>query len=102
MNTLSILSFGGIITLAVLLVAFELKDRQGGSGSRGNGNGYVYYTHNNVAVRICHSFSSRYKIYVNGGCPVETKQDRYGRYFILKARSASDAEYQIDELYRRR
>ena len=56
----------------------------------------------NITVRIKHIVASRYKIYISeqDSCPVQTKKDRYGTYFILKARSAQDAEYRIDELYR--
>ncbi len=98
MDTLNIISYGGIAILIVLLVIFELKDRQ--LGNHNSNSSYLYYTHNNVEVRIRHLFSSRYKVYINGWCPVQTKRDRYGTYFTLKARSAADVEYQIDELYR--
>lgn len=97
MDTLSILSYGGIIVLITLLVVFEVKDRKGGNYN--HNNGYVYYTYNNVSVRIRHVFLSQYKVYVFDSCPVQTKSDRYGDYFTIKARSAADAEYKIDELY---
>lgn len=99
MDTLSIISYGGIATLIGLLVVFEIKDYK--SSNYSNNNGYVYYTYNNVAVRIRHLFSSQYRIYVYNNCPIQTKKDRYGTYFSLKGRSASDIEYQIDELYQR-
>lgn len=97
MDILSVLSYGGIITLIALLIIFEIKDRQ---GNNYNNSGYIYYTYNNITVRICRLAAARYKIYVNDDCPIQTKKDRYGTYFILNARSASDVEYQIDELYR--
>ena len=98
MDVLNIMSYGGIITLIVLLIIFEVKGRQGGSYN--NNSGYIYYTYNNIAVRIRHLAASRYKIYVNDFCPIQTKKDRYGTYFNMRACSASDAEYQIDELFR--
>lgn len=99
MNTLSILSYGGITALIVLIVVFEIKDYKGCNYR--NNNGYVYYTYNNIAVRIRHLFSSQYRVYVYNNCPIQTKKDRYGTYFSLKGHSAADIEYQVDELYRR-
>lgn len=99
MDTLGILSYGGIATLIGLLVIFEIKDHKGNNYS--NNNSYVYYTYNNIAVRIRHLFSSQYRVYVYNNCPIQTKKDRYGTYFSLKGRSAADIEYQIDELFRR-
>lgn len=98
MDTLNILSYGGMFALIILLVIFEIKDHRGGNYN--NNNGYVYYTYNNVAVRIRHMFSSQYRVYVSDYCPVQTKKDRQGTYFVLRASSAADAEHQIDELYR--
>lgn len=98
MDVLNTLSYGGIVLLILLLAVFEFKDRQGGNYA--NNSGYEYYTHNNIGVRIRQVFASRYKVYVYDACPVQTKRDRFGVYFTLKARSASDAEHQIDELYR--
>ena len=100
MDVLVLLPRVGIITLVVLLIIFEVKDRRGCNYN--NNVGYLYYTHNNIAVRIRNLVANQYRIYVNGDCPVQTKKDRYGAYFILRARSASDAEYQIDELFRSR
>lgn len=98
MDTLNMLLYGGIATLIGLLFVFEIKDRKGGNYSN---NGYVYYTYNNVAVRIRHLFSSQYRVYVYNNCPIQTKKDSYGTYFSLKGHSAADIEYQVDELYRR-
>lgn len=97
MDVLNILPYGGIATMILLLVTFEVKYRQGGNTP--TGNGYTYYTPNNDIVRVCHKFGSRYKIYVKDSCPVPVKHDRFGDYFILNARSAADVEYQIDDLY---
>lgn len=97
MDMLNILSYGGIAVLIILLVIFEIKDHKGGNY---NNSSYVYYTYNNIAVRIRHLFSSRYKVYVYDTCPIPTKRDRYGTYFTLKAQSTADIEFQIDELYR--
>lgn len=97
MDILTFLPYGGIATLILLLAAFEIKDRQGVSYA--SSGGYEYYTHNNTLVRIRKVSGSRYRVYVHGACPVPTKKDRYGVYFTLKARSASDVEYQIDKLY---
>lgn len=100
MDCLSILQYGGITVLIVLLIIFEVRNFQGNSYA--NNYSYVYYTYNNIAVRIKHIVASRYKVYISehDSCPVQTKKDRYGTYFVLKARSAQDAEYRIDELYR--
>lgn len=98
MEVLNVLPYGGITTLILLLVTFEVKYRQ--ECSTLSGNSYTYYTPNNNTVRIRHIFGSRYKVYVNDACPVPVKHDRFGDYFTLNARSASDAELQIDELYR--
>lgn len=100
MDALSILAYGGIAVLVLLLVIFELKDRPI-NGNKGD-EGYEYYAYGNVIVRIQHIFATSYKVYVFDSCPVSTKQDRYGRYFILKAKSTAEAEYKIDELYRNR
>lgn len=98
MDILTVLQYGGISTLILLLAAFELMDRQGGNFA--NNGWYEYYTHSNISVRIRHMFGARYRVYVCDACPVPTKKDYYGLYFTLKARSASDAEHQIDALYR--
>ena len=100
MDCLSVLEYGGIMTLVVLLVIFEIRYFQGKRYA--NNYSYVYYTCNNIAVRMKHIVASCYKIYISeqDSCPVQTKKDRYGTYFIIKASSAQDAEYRIDELYR--
>lgn len=100
MDYLSVLPYGGIAVLILLLLIFEIRSFQGNSYA--NNYSYVYYTCNNIAVRIKHIVASRYKIYVSEQdcCPVQTMKDRYGTYFLLNARSAQDAEYRIDELYR--
>ncbi|MGM9661287.1 MAG: hypothetical protein ACI3WQ_11865 [Faecousia sp.] len=98
MDILCVLQYGGIATLILLLGAFEFMDKQ--SGKYVNTEGYKYYTDNNISVRIRQVLASHYRVYVHDACPVPTKTDRYGAYFALKARSASDAEHQIDELYR--
>lgn len=100
MDCLSVLQYGGIIVLMVLLIIFEVKNFKGNGYA--NDYSYVYYTCKNIAVRIKRIVASRYKVYVSesDSCPVQTNKDRYGTYFILKARSAQDAEYRIDELYR--
>lgn len=97
METLNILPYCGIVALILLLVTFEVKYRQ--KGTNQIGNSYTYYTPSNGAVRICHMFGSRYKVYVKDTCPVPVKHDRFGDYFILNARSAADVEHQIDDLY---
>ena len=96
MNILNVLSYGGITVLIALLIIFEILNRD---ANKCYNNGYLYYTHNNIAVRIRHFIAHKYKIYTNDYCPVPTKKDRFGTYFILKARSASEAEYQVDQLY---
>lgn len=100
MDELTVLYYGGIATLAILLLIFEIRGFR--SGGYSNNHTYVYYTVGNIPVRIRHTVGSSYKVYVtdNIPCPAETKADRFGRYFKIKARGAQDAEFQIDELYR--
>lgn len=98
MNILDILAYGGIAVLVILLVIFELKDRNTASCS--TDKAYEYYTADGSSVRIRHVFGSLYKIYTFGSCPVPTKHDRVGCYFTVRARSASDAENKVDNLYR--
>ena len=98
METLDILGYGGIAILALLLVIYEWKD--GCIGLRKPPNiGYEYYTADNSRVKICKAFGTLYKIYVFGNCPVETQNDRFGTYFTLRASSASEAEYLVDDIY---
>lgn len=95
---LNIFAYGGIGILIILLVIFELKER--GFGKRmPQGGGYDYYTPDNSRVRINKVFPSLYKIYVYSNSPVSTKRDRFGYYFTVKARSASEAEYLVDAIY---
>ncbi len=100
MDCLSVLQYGGITVLIVLLIIFEIRNFQGNSYA--NNYSYVYYTCKNTAVRIRHVMASQYRIYIKDGdfCPAETSSDRYGTYFRLKARTASEAENRIDELFR--
>lgn len=100
MDELTILQYSGIGLLIVLLIIFEAANFQ--SGGFSNKYTYVYYTCSNEAVRIKRTMVYCYKVYVTDAdlCPLQTKRDRYGTYFKIKARSAQDAEYKIDELYR--
>ena len=101
METLSILAYGGIGLLGFLLMVFEIRDiRTGGNKIPGN-TAYEFYTSNGTRVRISKTFGSGYKVYVYGNCQIKTKKDRYGRsFFTVRARSASEAEYVIDDLMR--
>lgn len=101
MGTLSYLSYGGIAFLIVLLLIFEFKDGLMGLGDTPQNGGYEYYTESGELLKVRHVFGSLYKAYVFGYCPVATKKDRFGVYFSVRARSASDAEFQTDEIYRR-
>lgn len=98
MDSLNILGYGGIAVLIILLVIFELKEGRLGK-RRAQSGGYEYYTPDNNKVRIYKAFGSLYKIYVYGNCPVETKKDRFGCFFTVRARSASQAEYLVDDIY---
>lgn len=101
-DTLNILAYGGIGILLVLLIIFEIKEGRIGRGHAPQNGGYEYYTQNGEMLRIRHVFGSLYKAYVFGYCPVATKKDRFGVFFPVRARSASEAEYLIDGIYRRR
>lgn len=101
-DTLNILAYGGIAVLVILLIIFEIKEGRIGRSHAPQNGGYEYYTESGEALRICHVFGSLYKAYVFGYCPVTTKKDRLGVYFPVRARSASEAEYLIDGMYRRR
>lgn len=100
MDSLRSLGYGGIAALIILLVIFELKEGRLGNRRPQNG-GYEYYTESSDTLRVRHVFGSLYKAYVFGYCPVATKKDRFGVYFPVRARSASEAEYLIDGIYRR-
>lgn len=97
MDALTILPYGGISVLAFLLVVFELTNAQQGNGTPRNG--YQFFTADGSCVRIRHIFGRIYKVYPEGDCPVRTETDRYGRFFRVKAKSASEAEYRVDRVY---
>lgn len=97
MDTLTILPYGGILVLVVLLVVFELSNAQPRNGVPRNE--YEFITAAGNYVRIRHVFGAIYKVYTSDDCPVVTKTDRYGRYFTVKAKSTSEAEYKVDRLY---
>lgn len=100
MDSLNVLGYGGIAALIILLVIFELKEGRLGN-RRPQGGGYEYYTPDNSRVRIHKTFGSLYKVYVYGNCPVATRRDRFGCYFTVRARSASEAEYLVDDIYQK-
>lgn len=97
MDTLTILPYGGILLLVVLLVVFELTNARPRNGVPRNE--YEFITSDGSSVRIRHVFGATYKVYPEGDCPVHTEADRYGRFFRVKARSASEAEYRVDRVY---
>ena len=95
---IEILGYGGIAVIVILLLIFEI--REGRLGQRTpRSNGYEYYTASGTRLRIRHMFGSLYRIYVFDPCPVETRQDRLGTYFTIRAGSASEAEYIVDGIY---
>lgn len=100
-DTLMILAYGGIAVLVILLIIFEIKEGRIGRSHTLQNGGYEYYTESGETLRVRHVFGSLYKAYVFGCCPVATKKDRFGVYFSVRARSASEAEYLIDGIYRR-
>lgn len=97
MDALTILPYGGILVLVVLLVVFELTDTCPRKGMPRKE--YEFITSDGSSVRIRHVFGTTYKVYPVGDCPLNTETDRYGRFFRVKARSTSEVEYRIDELY---
>lgn len=58
MDCFNVLQYGGLSALIVLLVIFEIRNFQGNGYA--NNYSYVYYTCNNIAVRIKHIVASRY------------------------------------------
>lgn len=100
-DTLTILAYGGIAVLVILLIIFEIKEGRIGRSHTSQNGGYEYYTESGETLRVRHVFGSLYKTYVFGYCPIATKKDRFGVYFPVRARSASEAEYLIDGIYRR-
>lgn len=98
MDSLYVLPYGGITVLVVLLVIFELKEGRLGTNTV-RACGYEFFASDGSRVRINKAFGSLYKVYTFDWCPVPTKQDRFGRYFTIRARSASEAEYIVDGLY---
>jgi hypothetical protein len=97
-DNLTIIAYGGIAVLVILLTIFEIKESRSYTPQNG---GYEYYTEGGEVLRVRHVFGSFYKVYVFGYCPVATKKDRFGVYFPVRARSAREAEYHIDGIYRR-
>jgi len=96
-DTLNILFYGGISAVVILLTIFEITSRSHTLQT----SGYEYFTENGDTLRVCRDRGSFYKVYVFGYCPVATKKDRFGTYFKVRARSASEAEHLIDGIYRR-
>lgn len=101
MDSLNVLGNGGIAVLIILLIIFELKEGRFGKRTPQSG-GYEYYTPDRDRVRIHKTFGTLYKVYVYSNCPVPTKRDRFGYYFTVRARSASEAEYIVDDIYQQR
>lgn len=100
MNTLLFLPYGGIAVLVILLIIFEVNDMIGASRTSLK-KGYEYYTQSGEALRICRVFAAKFKVYISGYyCPVPTKKDRRGEFFIVRASSPAEAEQRIDEIYR--
>ena len=104
MDVLSILQYGGVALLVILLIVFEVRFRgtSGGNVAFGSADAYEYYAPNGSQLRIRRS-GMMYRVYVvMGGAPrsVELMQDRYGNYFTLRARNNQQAEQMIDDLYR--
>ena len=100
-DILNVLAYGGIAILVILLVVFEIREGGIGKNHTPQNGGYEYYTEGGNCLRIKHSFGTRYKVYICGYCPVPTKKDRFGAHFTSRARSASEAEFMVDGLYRR-
>ena len=98
MDKLEILRYGGVAVLAVLLVIFELTDRNPVGRKKGL-RGYEYYAPDGSRVLIRHVLGSRFKVYVYGVCPIATCRDRYGEFFKVNARSAHEAELKVDQAY---
>lgn len=90
-DTLTILAYGGIAILVILLIIFEIKEGRIDRSHTPQNGGYEYYTESGETLRVRHVFGSLYKAYVFGYCPVATKKDRFGVYFPVRARSASEA-----------
>lgn len=101
MDSLNSLGYGGIAVLIILLIIFELKEGRLGNRAPQSG-GYEYYTPDKSRVQIHKAFGTLYKVYVYNNCPVPTKKDRFGCYFTVRARSASEAEYIVDDIYQSR
>lgn len=100
-DILMTLAYGGIAVLVFLLIIFEIRESRIVGKHTAQIRGYEYYTESGEALMIRHVFGSLYKAYVFGHCPVATREDRFGNYFPVRARSASEAEYLIDGIYRR-
>lgn len=100
MEALDILRYGGIGVIALLLIMFEFKEGYAGNGRTPKNSGYEYYSADGIAVKIRHVFGSLYKVYVSDYCPLPTKKDRFGTYFSIRARSASEAEFKVDSAFK--
>lgn len=95
MDSIKVIAYGGIALLVLLLLIFEVKDLR-----RNVSNfGYEFYTTDGKRLRIRPFLCYCYKVYVFSACPVSTKRDRLGEYFMVKARSSAEAEAAVDNIY---
>lgn len=97
MDSLELLARFSILGIVILLLVFEFGEH--GSGRGTSNAGYEYYTPDGSRVRIRHIAGTLYKVYVFDDCPVPVTRDRFGNCFTVRAGSAQEAEYAIDELY---
>lgn len=90
-----VIMYGGVALIAALLLIFEVRDFK----RKASNTGYEFYTVNGKRVRIRQNIRCCYKVYVFSEAPVSTKRDRFGKYFMVKARSTAEAEAVIDNIY---
>ena len=100
MDSLTILAYGSMAILALLLIIFEIRDARIGKSYMPNSVPYAFYTESGECVHIRKMFGSNYRVYADGNCPVPLRRDRRGNYFSIRAHSAPEAEAIVDEIYR--
>lgn len=104
--------FIGIIAIAFIALevsSFRERLTCGPSSEPGRGgfippgDGYEYYVGSGTIVYILKKGSQSFRVYqINGQPPANAKmrKDRVGTYFVVRARTAAEAEAVVDRAYR--
>lgn len=98
----------GLLMLEVRFFVSQLKVKPEPEPGRGGfvqppGDGYEYYAAKGVITYILKK-GSHYRVYVETGSPpngVSLRRDRYGTYFMVRAKNTAEAERIIDQTFQR-